>query len=116
MPKSTMLWQGLEHALECFVLNFDKVVEFIRWHVNETMCSISLRLLLTSSSKFSPILAIDNSHQWKPGEPLLDSKQLSWLRKIDSCSTISAANSTENALTGNHSIHYSLADDVVYTK
>jgi hypothetical protein len=33
-----MLWQGLEHALECFALNFNKAAEIICQDINETMC------------------------------------------------------------------------------
>jgi hypothetical protein len=79
---------------------------------SELEMQILLRLSLMSSSKFSPILTIDSSHQWKPGERLLDSKQLSCLRKRYSCSTIYTTNSTRNTITSTHSVHYILADDV----
>ncbi len=29
--KSTMEWQGLEHVLECLILNFDKAVKTFTW-------------------------------------------------------------------------------------
>ncbi len=37
--------RGLEHALECFALKFDKTVEIIRRDVNETMCLIVRELM-----------------------------------------------------------------------
>ena len=40
---STMVeWQGLEHALECFVLKFDEAVEIIRQD-QRVLCSTIVR-------------------------------------------------------------------------
>ncbi len=33
-----MEWRGLEHALECFILNFDSSVKNLRLDFEETMC------------------------------------------------------------------------------
>ncbi len=35
--KSTMEWQGLKHALECFILNFDKAIKTSAW-ISITPC------------------------------------------------------------------------------
>jgi hypothetical protein len=37
--KSTMEWQGLEHALESLILNFDNSVKNLRLDFKETMGS-----------------------------------------------------------------------------
>ncbi len=38
MRKSTMEWQGLEHALESLILNFDVSIKNLRLDFKETMC------------------------------------------------------------------------------
>ncbi len=67
---------GLEYALKCFALNFDKAVKIICWDVNETMWLIVRKL--THVNRFhSWRLAGPNDSEWPP--PININRFVVWL-------------------------------------